>query len=275
MQMETIRYQLHSFVLLVFIVTMSAVCSGCSFVKHSIAALRSTDHFVTHTNDSRVLFEPGAEELANKIVLFLPSAVQQIEEYQYRPFVKPIRVYICASRKSFARLYGADVRAGVSTQLFLSPRIFEEGDEIAIMYLTHELSHLHIQDHIGIYNTSRLPFWFKEGLATYVSGGGGAHTITEKQAIESIKLGRKFIPNQTGGFIFQKTASDWGLEHHMFYRQSMLFISYLTVINESRFRNLLLGIENGERFSTSLEAAYNKKLEELWDGFLYEINNKG
>lgn len=36
-----------------------------------------------------------------------------------------------------------------------------------------------------------------------------------------------------------------------------------------------MGIENGERFSTSLEAAYNKKLEKLWDEFLYEVNTKG
>lgn len=147
-------------------------------------------------------------------------------------------------------MYGADVRAGVLTKLFLSLRIFEDGDEIARMYLIHELSHLHIQDQIGSYKSSRLPFWFKEGLATYASDGGGAHTVTGE-------------------------ASDWGLNHHMFYRQSMLFISYLATINESGSRNFLLGIENDERFFTSLEAAYNKELEKMWDEFLYEVNTKG
>lgn len=244
---------------------------GCTFVRQSIAVLSSTYHFVPHKNDSRVLYEPGAEDYANKVVLFLPSAVQQIEKKQYKIFAKPVRVYVCATRESFARMYGVDVRAGVLTKLFLSPGMFEEGDEIARMYLIHELSHLHIQDQIGIYKSSRLPFWFKEGLATYVSGGGGAHTVTEKQAAASMKSGKYYIPNETGGFIFQKTASDWGLKHHMFYRQSMMFIDYLAAINESGYRKFLLSVESGERFSPALQAAYNKKLEDLWKEFLEEI----
>lgn len=256
---------------------MLAVLSffGCTFARQSIAVLRSTDHFAPHQNDSRVLFEPGAEVFADKIAFFLSSAVQQVEEKQYSPFAKPVRVYICSSRESFSRMYGADVRAGVLTKLFLSPRIFEDGDEIARMYLIHELSHLHIKDQIGSYKSSRLPFWFKEGLATYASDGGGAHTVTEQQAIDCIRSGKYFVPNESGGFIFQKSASDWGLNHHMFYRQSMLFISYLAAVNESGFRNFLLGIENGERLSTSLEAAYNKQLEKLWDEFLYKVNTNG
>lgn len=260
---------------LILLITVTAsFFIGCTFVRQSFAVFRSTDHFVTHMNDSRVLFEPGAEDYANKVILFLPSAIQQVEEKQYRSFVKPVRIYICASRESFTRTYGADVRAGMLTKLFLSPRIFEFGDDIARLNLIHELSHLHIQNQIGNYKMSRLPTWFIEGLATYVSDGGGAHTITDRQAIESIKSGSYFVPNQTEGFIFRKTASYWGLEPHMFYRQSMLFIRYLATINESGFRNLLLSIENGEQFSTSLEAAYNKKLEELWDGFLHEVNNE-
>ena len=271
--MTTIPFKRIIFFLLIT-VTVSSFW-GCTFIRQSIAVLRSTDHFVTHKNDSRLLFEPGAEDYADKIDLFLSSAIQQVEEKQYRLFTKPVRVYICASRESFARMYGADVRAGVLTKLFLSPRIFEDGDEIAKLYLIHELSHLHIRDQLGNYKMSRLPFWFKEGLATYVSDGGGAHTVTEKQAIDSIKSGKYFVPNEIGGFIFQKTASDWCLEHHMFYRQSMMFISYLAAINESGYRKLLLGIENGERFSTALQAAYNEKLENLWNNFLYEVNKMG
>lgn len=246
--------------------------SGCTFARQSISALRSTNHFVPHKSDPRVLFEPGAEDYTSKVVLFLPSAIQQVEEKQFSPFVQPVRVYICASRGSFYRLYGQDTRAGVLTKLFLSRRLFDEEDEIINLYLSHELSHLHLLQHLGIYKMSRLPVWFKEGLAAYVSRGGGAHLVTEKQAIDSIKSGRYFIPNEKDGFLFQKTASDWGLEHHMFYRQSMMFISYLAAINESAFRKLLWGVENGERFPPALQTAYQNELKELWKGFLHEID---
>jgi hypothetical protein len=254
----------------VLIVAILSVAS-CSLLRQSVAALRSTDQFIPSGNDDRVLIEPGAEDYANRIASFLSSAIEHVEEKQYHRFVEPVRVYACASRESFKKYYGADVRAGVLTKLFLSPRIFEYGDEIAKKYLTHELSHLHLQQQLGIYKTNRLPMWFKEGLATYVSDGGGAHLISQEQAIASIRSGKHFVPNNADGFIFKKTPSDFGLEPHMFYRQSMMFISYLAKINDPGFRGLLLDIENGERLSSALQAEYNMNLEELWNGFLHEV----
>ena len=267
--------EIHLAIFFSFVALVMLSITGCSFVRHSIAALRSTDHFVPNQNDPRVLYETGAKDFADKIVTFLPSAIQQVEDKQYRPFVEIVKVHICASRKSFYRMYGADVRAGVLIKLFLSPRIFDEKDEIIKLYLIHELSHLHLLQQLGVYKYSRLPFWFKEGLATYASGGGGAHTVTEKQATDFIRSGKHFFPNETGGFIFQKTPSDRGFEPHMFYRQSMLFIMYLSSINEWEFRKFLLSVENGEQFSTALRQAYNKNLEELWDDFLQKINETG
>lgn len=260
--------------LVVLVIALLSI-AGCSLVRHSIAALRSTDHFIASGNDKRVLSEPGAEVYAEKVASFLPSAMQQVEEKQYRHFVEPVQVYVCVSRESFEKYYGADVYAGVLTKLFLSPRIFDDSDEIAKKYLTHELSHLHLQQQLGVYKMSKLPMWFKEGLATYVSNGGGANLISQKQAVESIRAIKYFVPNKADGFIFKKTPSDFGLEPQMFYRQSMIFISYLAAINESGFQKLLLSVESGERFSAALQSAYDKKLEELWSEFLHEVKKTG
>jgi hypothetical protein len=274
--MRTCAYRtISSMILLVVLFIALLSVTGCSFFRQSIAALRSTDHFISNGNDSRVLFERSAENYADKVASLLPKAIQQVEEKQYRHFVEPVQVYVCASRESFKEYYGADVRAGVLTKLFLSPRIFDDGDEIAKKYLMHELSHLHLQQQLGVYKMSKLPMWFKEGLATYVSNGGGAHLVSQEQAIESIRAGKYFVPNITDGFIFKITPGDFGLEPHMFYRQSMLFISYLATMNESAFRKLLLSIESGERLPTALQAVYNKNLEELWNKFLNEVNKTG
>lgn len=259
---------------LFFVVTLLSI-AGCSFVQQSLAALKSTDHFIPSEKDNRILFEPSAENYANKVSLLLPSAIQQIEEKQYHCFTEPVRVYVCASRESYKKYYGADVRAGVLTKLFLSPRIFDSGDEIAKKYLTHELSHLHLQQRLGIYKMNKLPMWFKEGLATYVSSGGGAHLSTEKQAIKLMRAGKHFIPNLADGFIFKKTPSDFSLEPQMFYRQSMMFINYLAEMNKPGFQKLLLSVESGEYFPTALQAAYSKQLEELWSEFLKEVKKTG
>ena len=245
---------------------------GCPLIRHSVAALRSTDHFVPFLKDNRVLFEPGAEGVANKIAALLPASILQVEKRQYRPFVAPVRVYVCASRESFKRFYGADVRAGVLKKLFLSPRIFEFGDEIARKYLVHELSHLHLQQRLGIFKMSRLPMWFKEGLAASVSDGGGAHLATRERAIEFLREGKHLVPNRADGFVFRTTPSDFGLKPHMFYRQSMMFVDFLEAASETGYRDLLLGVEDGERLAAVLERAYHKAPEELWVEFLDKVN---
>ena len=137
---------------------------------------------------------------------------------------------------------------GSESKLFISPRVFEKGDNVELLYLTHELSHLHLLQKLGFYKMSRLPFWFKEGWATYVSEGGGADLISQQDAIESIRAGRHFVPNKVGGFIFQKTPTDFGLHPQMFYRQSMLFVEYLASHESSQFKEMIVAIYNGENF---------------------------
>jgi hypothetical protein len=250
------------------VITVLLSVAGCSFIRHSVATLESTDHFIANENDARVLFEPGAEDYADKITEYLPSAIKLVEEKQYSPFSEPIQVFVCASRKNFRKYFGADVRAGVLTKLFLSPRVFDYGDKIGKKYLTHELSHLHLQQKLGLLKMNKLPMWFKEGLATYVSNGGGAHLISERQAIASIKAGKHFVPNKVDGLIFKKTPGDFGLEPHMFYRQSMMFLNYLTTIDALGFREFLLSVESGDRLPDAFQATYKKNLEALWIEFL-------
>ncbi|HIP40198.1 MAG TPA: hypothetical protein EYG88_12595 [Desulfocapsa sulfexigens] len=256
---------------MVVLAMISVLLTGCSFSHHAMALFRSTDHFIESQDDARILFEPGAGNYAEKVSALLPLAIQQIETKQYHPFPKPVQVYVCASRESFAKYYGADVRAGVSSKLLLSPRVFDQGDEIARLYLTHELSHLHLLQLLGSYKMRRLPFWFKEGLATYVSEGGGANKVSEKEALAAFHRGKHFIPNRTGGIFTQKTPSDFNLKPHMFYRQSMMFVSYLEERNRESFRKFLLAVEQGEHVSYAMDTSYNEDLEGQWSEFMGKI----
>lgn len=246
--------------------------SGCTFMRGTRAALQTTDHFLVSEDDSRVVYEPGAEHFAEIIVSFLPEAIQQVEKKHYRSFPTPVQVYICSSRENFTKMFGSDTRAGVLTRLFLSPRVFEEDEDVINMYLMHELSHLLLLEQLGTYKMSRLPFWFKEGLATYVSDGGGAQTVSEEEAERSIREGKHFVPNETGGLLFQNTPSDWHLKPQMFYRQSEMFMKYLLKVDAKAFRRLLLSAQDGKSLARTLEYTYNKNLKALWEDFLLEIN---
>jgi len=104
--MRTISFKkTQSVISTVVIVIVLLLTSGCSFGRHAIAALISTDHFIQSQDDPRVLFESGSEDYAKKVVSFLPSTIQQVEEKQYLPFAEPVRVYICASRKCFKKYW--------------------------------------------------------------------------------------------------------------------------------------------------------------------------
>jgi hypothetical protein len=153
--------------------------------------------------------------------------------------------------------------------LFFSPRLVEEQRPVPL-YLTHELSHLHLEQQMGTYKFAKLPAWFKEGLATYVSEGGGAHTVTDQEALSAIACGSHFVPHEDGGIFFRKYASHWGLTHHMFYRQSMVFVAYLKSWNEDKYRDLLLAIQDGSSFAAAFSDAYGVRVSQIWEQFVKE-----
>lgn len=238
--------------------------------------MRSTDHFITHSKDSRVLYEQGANKFADHIVSILSQSIHQVENRQYRHFVRPVKVYVCASKESFYKLYGVKCKAGVNNKLLLSPILMNEPENIQL-YLAHELSHLHLYQQLGLLKMRKLPTWFKEGLATFVSNGGGAQTVSENEAIESIVNGKHFIPTSAGyfGFFNQNSSADNVLSHHMRYRQYMIFVSFIKNHDEKKFKRFLLSIQDSVNLSESIKKTYDKTLDQLWRNFIKEVHSKG
>jgi hypothetical protein len=264
---KTRDYLLPALFIVIFILTSSS----CSVTRSAISSLRSTDHFVPLEAEPRVLYEPGAEAFAEQMAALLPEAIERVEAGHYRPFVKPVTIRVCASEESYEKLTGLKAPASVTLKgIFFSSRLVKEQRPL-LLYLAHELSHLHLEQQIGKWKFAHLPAWFKEGLATYVSGGGGAQTVTESEAIEAIKAGKHFEPHKTGRIFFRKYGHHWGLSPHMFYRQSMMFVAYLKNIDEQKYRGFLLSIQEGTCFSDSFHDAFNTNLTEIWQEFLAEI----
>jgi hypothetical protein len=89
-----------------------------------------------------------------------------------------------------------------------------------------------------------------------------------RHSIAALESTDHFIPNKADGLIFKKTPSDFDLEPHMFYRQSMMFIRYLATLDAFGFRRFLLSVQSGDRLPDTFQATYKKKLEDLWIDFL-------
>ena len=184
-----------------------------------------------------------------------------------------MKIYVCATIESF-KAYGApsDKLGGfvLNKRLFISPKPENTAERIPRL-LTHELSHLHIEQHIGLLKVGLIPSWFKEGLAVYVAQGGGAETVTAEQARNAIQQDKYFQPDTEGSLLFHKGAHDYGLEAHLFYRQASLFVAYLHQLDNAKFKHFLLAIEDGGTFATAFKNAYAIDIAEAWQGFLAEM----
>ena len=75
------------------------------------------------------------------------------------------------------------------------------------------MTHAAILQRIGAWKHLRIvPAWFDEGLAVYVSNGGGAEKVGEAEARQAIVAGTHFDPERMG----KVYADKYGLTAHMF-----------------------------------------------------------
>jgi len=256
------------FKILFLSVTFIFVLSGCSATKAVIALTKSTEHFETLPQDNRIKYEPGAKDFAEITAKQLDTAIATIEERQYRKFTQPVTIYICNSVESFTNYCVHSMAAGcvLNQRLFLSPKSFQKAN-----VLTHELSHLHIEQQVGMIKWhSGSPAWFQEGLATYVSGGEGASKATVDDARQAIAAGKTFTPDTSGSLLSRKGAYQFGLKTNMFYRQAAMFVEYLHDLDNQKFKTLLLAIEDGVDFENAFNASYQTPIDAIWKDFVQQ-----
>jgi len=252
--------------------------TGCGLLRTGIASLKSTSDFHPLEIDNRVLAESGADELARQVAGYLPDAIRTVENEQYRDFTKQVIVYVCSSEDSFAGHTGLPkrVRGALITKVFLSGRLKDpEFNQTLKAILTHELSHLNLQQQLGVYNyNANIPAWFQEGLAVMVSNGGGAEKVSEAVAVKAIVEGRHFTPEAHGSFFRHKSGSSYGLEPHMFYRQAELFVRHLKRTSEFKFGLFMLAIADGGDFDKSFRATYGMSIDDMWQDFIEQLKEK-
>ena len=258
------------------LLVLAASLAGCTVLRVGQAWTASRAGFSACTPDPRILCEAGSEALAKLVVPLLPAAIASVERAQYAPFAGPIVVYTHVSRASFARHSGATENAAGAVSLGvlnLSPKLLVN-PERARGILTHELSHLHLELVMGTRSLAwaRLPAWFHEGLATWVSDGGGAETVSPAEARHALREGRGFAPDDSQWLLFPKTATSYGLAPHLFYREAALFVGYLHEADGAAFEKMITAIAARQPFATAVNGAYGVPLAELWQRFLTTLD---
>ncbi len=252
-----------------------SLSSGCAVARTAIAMTRSVDRFAPLAADPRVRVESGAESNGEILARALPGAIATVERQQLRAFDRPVTIYVCARTETARRMGGSSGRpAGfvLNRRLFITAKP-ENTPERLPRVLAHELSHLQLEQQIGFWKAGRLPAWFKEGLATYVSGGGGAEDVTDAEARAALLEGRSFRPDARRGVLGQKTARDFGLPAHLFYREASLFLAFLHDLDPASWTRFLLAVEDGQGLESACRRAWGIGFEEQWAAFLVSLRD--
>ncbi len=233
---------------------------GCALTVSDPRALLPIDSFAPLASDSRIWVEPGYEDYGERVASALPSAIARVEAAHYLPFSSVPRVYVCGTAACFKRyVLTPKVSAAVvpDNRVILSPNLNGRESLRLPALLTHELAHLHLGQRIGHYHSS-LPVWFHEGWAALTANGGGAEYATDAQAYTAIRAGRRVNLTLRDTYDKRHRASASGLSIHEFYRQSMLLVGWLKAHDATRFRALVLAIQDNADFDIAFWNLYGR-----------------
>ena len=257
------------------VAALAFILSGCTPFKLANALIQSKKEFIQCTADSRILCEPGSEELAKSVAPLLQDAITTVEQAQFANYATPILVYTYSSIDNFTKHSGASEFASGSVAfgtLNLSPKLLTMPERTQRI-LIHELSHLDLDLQMGTLALGKMPDWFVEGLAVWVSNGGGAETVSANEARAAFKQGKHFEPIDSQWLLFPKNASSYDLKPHMFYRQAGMFVEYMHDLDHSAFEKMLKAIKDKISFATAIESSYHESLPVIWRDFLTAIKD--
>lgn len=250
--------------------------SGCNMAQQGHQAGKSAAHFKPLESDSRISYEPHAEDIARSVASFLPESIATVERELHGPFVKTVHVNIFESADNFAastRVSKQEWGVMISGTVFLSGIVKTAPDDHIKALLTHELVHLYFQQKLlAAKRPPTLPMWFEEGLAEFVSGGSAMVMVSEQEAIRAVLAGNHIFSDAAGRLEHPERCK-YGVEAHMFYRQAEMFVAYLQSLEGIKFRSLILALADGEDFDISWRSHMGIPLHDAWRQFTGDLES--
>ena len=92
--------------------------------------------------------------------------------------------------------------------------------------------------------------------------------VTHEAAKQSMLQGNTFTPNKSGSLIFPKTAFWFGLKPQMFYRQSSMFVDYLSNNYKVELQEFIAMLFDDMEFNEAFNKAFDKSIDGVWVEFI-------
>ncbi len=269
-------YKVRKFVVRIFTLISFVFLLSCSTVHAHL-----TYDFNVDLKDRRLLFEDGAEKKVSEISEKLESYIKKIETLHFSNFKEPseIRLYFFEDHLRYSKFTTSSAHGSAAfKKAFISLSSIikrqssdlcknEDCPETVEGVLLHELSHLHLRQHLGLLRSYSVPKWFHEGLATSVSGGAGAGRVSLEGSKRRILSGSHFIPADKRIRFGSKTVGKIYSGTYRFNHQAQMFVEYLKSRNPAAFQKALVDIVGGKKFRAVWESYYGVNISTLWVDF--------
>ena len=137
---------------------------------------------------------------------YLSDVVVIEENYHGMAFRSKPEIFLCRDDCEFQRLTGGKARFNaINGRLFVSQRAREDAKQGRIdlrTYLTHEMSHCLLHQHMSILRSLKMPRWLLEGIAMDCAGQVGVGVYPAKSIIyEAVAQGMFCEPADFGTYL--------------------------------------------------------------------------
>lgn len=151
--------------------------------------------------------QPEASELS-----YLSGVVGIEENYHGMAFKSKPEIFLCREDSEFQRLSGGKARFNaINGRLFVSKRAQEDAKQGRIdlrVYMTHEMSHCLLHQHMSILRSLKMPRWLFEGIAMDCAGQVGAGVYpTKSKVYEAVAKGVFCEPADFGSYLGGETGT--------------------------------------------------------------------
>ena len=166
--------------------------------------------FSRHEHGDYVVYDHGQ---AGSVQLSYVGDVVALEEnYHGMSFGSKPEVFFCKDDSEFHQLTGGKARFNaINGRLFVSQRAQEDARQGRIdlrTYLTHEMSHCLLQQHMSILRSLKMPRWLLEGIAMDCAGQVGVGVYPAKSKVyEAVAQGVFCEPADFGTAISSETGT--------------------------------------------------------------------
>jgi hypothetical protein len=203
-----------------------------------------------------------------------------VEEFHRLGFLKKPRIFIFRDRESYLRRSITRARFNVypDSSMIVSPWALEEARQGKIslaIYVTHELSHSLLYQHMGIVAAYRYPRWLMEGIAMCGAGQMGTSWYPgREETYDLIRRGNYFPPE------YYATRKEGSVRLDVPYRIAFIYSEFACIVEylietggRERFLAYMKALLEGEAHDRVFRRIYNNGLDDFLRRFREHAGN--